>query len=117
MVNAWHPVRNPDSDYPRAGGSMSKDVPSDRMVYDASYIRLKNVSLGYTFDLSEKIKWMRDITLSVSGENLLLWKKYNGFDPDVSYSGSDSESSTLRRLDMGAYPKARTIVFSIQARF
>lgn len=117
MVNAWHPVRNPDSDYPRAGGSMSKDVPSDRMVYDASYIRLKNVSLGYTFDLSEKLKWMKDITLSVSGENLLLWKKYNGFDPDVSYSGSDSESSTLRRLDMGAYPKARTIVFSIQARF
>ena len=114
MVNSWHPVRNPDSDYPRAGGSMSKDVPSDRMVYDASYIRLKNVSLGYTFDLSKKVNWLRDLTLNLSGENLLLWKKYNGFDPDVSSSG---ESSTLRRLDMGAYPKARTVVFSIQVRY
>ena len=114
MVNAWHPVRNPESDYPRAGGTMSKDVPSDRMVYDASYVRLKNVSLGYTFDLSKKVKWLRDITLNLSGENLLLWKKYNGFDPDVSSSGSES---TLRRLDMGAYPKARTIVFSVQFRY
>ncbi len=117
MVNSWHPVRNPDSDYPRAGGSLTKDVPSDRMVYDASYIRLKTVSLGYTFDLSKKVKWLRDISLTLSGENLLLWKKYNGFDPDVSYSGSDESSSTLRRLDMGAYPKARTVVFGIQIRY
>ena len=101
MVNSWHPVRNPDSDYPRAGGTMSKDVPSDRMVYDASYVRLKNVSLGYTLDMSKKVKWLKDITFNLSGENLLLWKKYNGFDPDVSSSGSES---TLRRLDMGAYP-------------
>ena len=114
MVNSWHPIRNPESDYPRAGGSMTKDVPSDRMVYDASYVRLKNVSLGYTFDLSKKINWLRDLTLNLSGENLLLWKKYNGFDPDVSSSG---DSSTLRRLDMGAYPKARTVVFSIQLRY
>ena len=114
MVNSWHPIRNPESDYPRAGGSMTKDVPSDRMVYDASYVRLKNVSFGYTFDLSKKINWLRDLTLNLSGENLLLWKKYNGFDPDVSSSG---DSSTLRRLDMGAYPKARTVVFSIQLRY
>ncbi len=114
MVNSWHPVRNPDSDYPRAGGTMSKDVPSDRMVYDASYVRLKNVSLGYTLDMSKKVKWLKDITFNLSGENILLWKKYNGFDPDVSSSGSES---TLRRLDMGAYPKARTIVFSVQFRY
>lgn len=114
MLNCWHPVRNPDSDLPRAGGTYSASVPSDRMVYDASYIRLKNVSIGYTFDLSKKVKWLRDITLTASGENLWLWKKYNGFDPDVSSSG---DSSTLRRLDIGAYPKARTIVFSLQIRY
>lgn len=84
------------------------------MVYDASYLRLKNVSVGYTFDLRKKSKVLRDITLSVSGENLWLWKKYNGFDPDVSTGGDDS---TMRRVDMGAYPKPRTIVFSIQLRY
>lgn len=50
----------------------------------------------------------------MSGENLYLWKNYNGFDPDVNSSGT---SSTLRRLDIGAYPKARTIMFSIQIRY
>ncbi|MGN0191181.1 MAG: SusC/RagA family TonB-linked outer membrane protein, partial [Candidatus Cryptobacteroides sp.] len=114
MANRWHPVRNPDSDLPRAGGTQSASVPSDRMVYDASYFRLKSLSIGYTFDLTGKVKWLRDIKLTASGENLFLWKKYNGFDPDVSSSG---DSSTLRRLDLGAYPKARTIVFSVQIRY
>lgn len=114
MVDSWHPVRNPDSDLPRAGGCMSAALPCDMYVHDASYLRLKNVSIGYTFDLSKKVKWLRDITISANGENLWLWKKYNGFDPDVSSSGSES---TLRRLDMGAYPKSRTIVFSLQIRY
>lgn len=113
MRNCWHPIRNPNSDLPRAGGTLSEDVPSDRMVYDASYLRLKNVSIGYTFDLQKKTRLLRDITLSVSGENLWLWKKYNGFDPDVS----SSDNSQLRRVDIGAYPKPRTIVFSIQVRY
>ena len=113
MANSWHPVRNPDSDLPRAG-AVQVHVPSDLQVHDASYLRLKNVSVGYTFDLRKRVKWLRDITLSVSGENLYLWSKYNGFDPDVSTS---SESSTLRRVDMGAYPRARTVIFSVQIRY
>lgn len=56
---------------------------------------------------------MRDVQFTVSGENLWLWKKYNGFDPDVS----SSDDSALRRVDMGAYPKARTFVFSVQMRY
>ena len=106
-------MRNPDSDLPRAG-AVQVHVPSDLQVHDASYLRLKNVSVGYTFDLRKRVKWLRDITLSVSGENLYLWSKYNGFDPDVSTS---SESSTLRRVDMGAYPRARTVIFSVQIRY
>lgn len=112
MLNAWHPVRNPDSDLPRAG-CISTGVPSDFMIHDASYLRLKTVTFGYTLDLSDKTKALRDIKFSVSGDNLFLWKKYNGFDPDVS----TSDDATLRRVDMGAYPKARTIVFSIQMRY
>lgn len=113
MLNSWHPVRNPSSDIPRAG--VADNITSDRMVYDASYLRLQTVSLGYRFDMG---KWtnnkLRDIQFTLSGENLFLWKKYNGFDPDVS---SESGSSTLRRVDIGAYPKPRTIVGSIQIRY
>ncbi len=112
MLDSWHPVRNPESDYPRAG-AVNAHVPSDFMVHDASYLRLKNITFGYTLDLSDKCKFMRDVQFTVSGENLWLWKKYNGFDPDVS----SSDDSALRRVDMGAYPKARTFVFSVQMRY
>ena len=113
MTNAWHAVRNPDSDYPRAG-SHEVTVPSNFMVHDASYLRLKTLTLSYTFDLRSKTKYLRDVTLGVSGENLFLWSRYNGFDPDVS---TENSGSTLRRVDMGAYPRARTIVFNLQIRY
>lgn len=113
MMDAWHPVRNPNSDLPRAG-AIQVHVPSSLQVHDASYLRLKDVSLGYTFDLRKKTRVLRDITLSVSGENLWMWANYNGFDPDVS---TESGGSTLRRVDMGAYPRARTIIFSVQIRY
>lgn len=113
MLDAWHPTRNPESDIPGIAANGDVHVPSDFLVHDASYIRLKNISVGYTFNLKNK-KYLKDIKLSVSGDNLYLWKNYNGFDPDVSSSG---KSSTLRRMDLGAYPKPRTIIFSIQLRY
>lgn len=113
MIDRWHPVRNPNSDLPRAGTD-DIFVPSDLQIHDASYVRLQNVNLSYTFDLRKKTKALRDITISAVGNNLYLWADYNGFDPDVS---TESDGSTLRRVDMGAYPRARTIVFSIQLRY
>ena len=113
MQNSWHPVRNPNSNLPMAGSYDA--LPSDRLVHDASYLRLKNISASYTFDMRKATKnRLRDIRVSVSGENLYLWKKYNGFDPDVSTSSSNS---ALRRVDIGAYPKPRTIIFSLQIRY
>lgn len=112
MINSWHPVRNPDSDIPRAG-CHNPMHPSDFMIYDASYLRLKSAALSYTFDLN-KTKVMKDLTLTLSGENLFLISEYPGFDPDVS---TESDSSTLRRVDLGAYPKARTYIMSVQFRF
>jgi hypothetical protein len=54
MLDAWHPVRNPQSDIPRAG--VSKEMlPSSFMVHDASYLRLKTLSLQYTFDFRKHI--------------------------------------------------------------
>src|SRR5690606_17706758 len=113
MLNAWHSVRKPTSVLPRAGAVYN--ITSDRMIYDASYVRLKTIALGYTWDISKLTNnKLRDIQLTLAGENLFLWKKYNGFDPDVS---SQSSTSTLRRVDIGAYPKPRTIVGGIQIRY
>ncbi len=113
MVNAWHPIRNPDSDYPRAN---SKDqIPSDRFVHSASFLRLKNASLSYRFNLQKLTdNKLNTLTLFGSGNNLFLWKKYNGYDPEVS---TVSEGSTIRRMDNGAYPNSRTIIFGAQLNF
>ena len=112
MINAWHPIKNPDSDLPAAGIIDGADLHSDRMVHDASYLRLKNASLGYTVNIRSKV--LKELKLSVSGENLYLWKYYNGFDPDVS---SESDKGTIRRMDLGAYPKPRTVIFSVQLKY
>ena len=108
MAEGWS-LTNTESDIPSAS---SKDsYGSSRFVHDASYLRLKNVSLSYTFDLSKKVKWMRDITLSAYGENLWLLSKYNGYDPDVTGSGA------VRRLDNAAYPNPRTYMISLKFRY
>lgn len=114
MLNAWHPERNPESNIPRAAGTSDAALPSDFMIHDASFLRLKTLSLSYNLDLHKRSKIFKDVTFSVIGDNLYLWKKYNGFDPDVSSEGT---SSTLRRVDLGAYPKSRTVTFSIQVRY
>ncbi len=111
MKDSWHPTR-PDSNIPAP--YFSDELPSSRMVYDASYLRLKNVTLSYTFDMRKVTRHLRDITVSASGENLYLWKYYNGYDPDVS---TNSSGSTIRRMDNGAYPKARTVIFTVQIRY
>lgn len=111
MMNGWHPDKNPDSDLPRAGHGQTT-LPCSLLVHDASFLRLKNVTLSYRFDIRKR--WMKSLTVSLSGENLYLWTKYNGFDPDVS---TESEDSALRRVDLGAYPKARTIIAGIKFNF
>jgi hypothetical protein len=106
MVNAWHPVRNPTSDYPRADSK--DDIPNDRFVHKATFLRFKNFALGYPVQLAK-------ITgNNLQSLNLVLWKYYNGYDPEVS---TQSEGSTIRRMDNGAYPSSRTITFSAELKF
>ncbi|MFC6099449.1 SusC/RagA family TonB-linked outer membrane protein [Olivibacter domesticus] len=112
MTNAWHPVRNPTSDYPRADSK--DDIPNDRFVHSATFLRLKNASVSYTFNLQKIIRALNTLTLTASGNNLYLWKDYNGYDPEIS---TQSGGSTIRRMDNGAYPNSRTIVFSAELKF
>lgn len=113
MVNRYHDVRNPGSDIPRTDSK--DDIPNDRFVYDASFLRLKAASIGYTFDLARlTASKLKSLALSVNGNNLILLKNYVGFDPEVNTSGT---SSTLRRIDNGSFPPNRTITFTAELKF
>lgn len=110
MMDCWHPVRNPESDIPSAEAADS--YGSDWYVHDASYLRLKTLSLSYVFDLGKKIKWLRDITVSAYCDNAFILTRYNGYDPDVSSSGT-----MARRVDSATYPNPRTYMFSVKIRY
>ena len=108
MVNAWHPIANPDSNLPRAGIFDASALPSSFLIHDSSYIRLKTLSLSYRFNF--KSRFARELEVSLSGENLYQWTNYNGFDPDVSSGGTNG-------YDNSWYPKPRRFVISIQMKY
>ena len=109
MLNAWTPD-NPDSDIVKPG--FDETSASSRSVYDASWFRLKSLSISYDVPLSKKTKkYLKSLTVSLSVDNLFLLKKYPGFDPDVN------TSSSIFRLDNGSFPRTRSFAFNILAKF
>jgi TonB-linked SusC/RagA family outer membrane protein len=87
---------------------------SSRYIEDASYLRLKTVSLGYNIpkSLLSKIR-VSNARIYASGQNLWTWTKYTGPDPDVS----TKNSPTTPGFDFSAYPRARVIVFGANLSF
>lgn len=92
-------------------GDSKNWVVSDLYVCDGSYLRLKNVTLGYTLprNLTQKVGVDR-FRVYVRAENLFTWTKYWGFDPEIgttSYT-SNGINGTALGVDYGVYPQART---------
>ena len=88
--------------------------PSSRTVEDASYIKLREVSVGYRFG---KIAGRGDWTLSLVGRNLKTWTNYNGFDPEVGLSGGTNGSGALNAIDAYTFPNLRTFTLTLTTSF
>jgi hypothetical protein len=93
--------------------------PSSRFLEDASYIRLKNVQLGYTLSSNTlKILGLAQTRLYVSGTNLFTLTKYPGLDPEMTVSdNSKEEGDRSAGIDWGTYPSAMTLMFGIDVTF
>ena len=116
-LDRWTPT-NTDTDVPKRTLSRSQRV-SSRWVYDGSYARLKNISLGYTFpkSISESISVSR-IKLYVSAQNILTFTKYEGIDPEVNYNSSGSTNSNRNLgLDYASYPNAKSYTVGLNISF
>lgn len=83
-------------------------------IEDGSYLRLQNLSLGYTIpqSLSQKAN-ISKLRLYVSGQNLFTWTKYSGYNPEVSLSSD----SLTPGVDYGTYPLARTFMIGLNITF
>lgn len=91
---------------------------STRYLKDASFIRLNNLTLGYNFNTkSLKInRWISALRLSVTGQNLFIITKYNGYDPEVNTDRTINGVSSYG-IDYLSYPKAKTLVFGLNISF
>lgn len=113
--NRWT-SSNPSNEYPRALLSTQRgNVFSDTQIENGSYVRLKNITLGYSLSASllEKIKFNR-IRLYISAQNLLTFTPYSGIDPDISHFG---QSNLTPGVDLGGYPKAKVYAVGIDLGF
>lgn len=79
---------------------------------DGSFVKLREVSVGYTFGKVKNV--FSDLTVSLSGRNLISWDDYKGYDPEVNAGG---QSTILRGIDFGAVPIPRTYSLGLQAKF
>lgn len=112
VAERWSPT-NASNKVPKYDGYIVNDVYS-RFVEDGSFLRLKNVTLGYTIPQ----KWTKKFHVSklrvyASGQNLLCFDNYSGYDPEVN----SKDSPMTPGLDWGAYPKSRIYTVGLDIQF
>ncbi|MBR4778849.1 MAG: SusC/RagA family protein, partial [Bacteroidaceae bacterium] len=112
-ITRWTAENYQNARWPKATGGYTRSYKiSDRYVEDASYLRLKNVSLSYNWP--RPFQGVENLQFSLTGTNLLTLTRYSWFDPDVNAFGSDS---SRRGVDIYSYPLCRTISFGIVSTF
>ncbi|GAB4009276.1 TonB-dependent receptor [Spirosoma migulaei] len=109
LANRWSPT-NPSNQY--VSGFQAGRLPvTSQVVEDGSYLRCKNLTLGYTLP---RIKGVQQIRVYVSTNNLFTITKYSGFDPEVNtYAGSN----TAIGIDNLVYPQAKSFLGGLQVTF
>jgi TonB-linked SusC/RagA family outer membrane protein len=116
-LNRWTPT-NTDTDVPKAFGGRSRRS-STRWIQDGSFIRLKNLALGYNLPNSALEKMgLRKFRIYVSAQNILTITGYTGYDPEVNYR-TDGATNGNRNLglDYASYPNAKSYTLGLNIGF
>ena len=119
VLDAWTPT-NTDTDIPRAVNADPNNNArtSDRFIEDGSYMRIKNLTIGYNF--SDNVlsgisgNSIKGLKLYVTAQNLLTLTDYYGYDPEIAHRG---DNNMLNGADFGQYPQPRTFLFGVKATF
>ena len=113
--NAWTP-ENRSNEYIGLFDTFTNQhryLVTDRYIDDASYLRLANIGLNYSFKMPKK-SFVKGLDLGFNVQNAYVWTKYSGYDPNVNTFIND-----LSRVgvDSGSYPSARTYCFDLKMKF
>jgi TonB-linked SusC/RagA family outer membrane protein len=113
----YYSTTNTGSNNPRpiADSANNNLLISDRYVEDGSYLRIQNITLGYSLpqDVISKYKMSR-LRLYASAQNLYTFTDYSGYDPEI---GSFNQNVLLSGIDNGRYPVARTFLVGLNVEF
>lgn len=114
LLDRWTPT-NPSNTIPRAIIPGPNFILSDRLIEDGSYLRARNITLSYTLlsALSQRMK-LRNLKVYLSGQNLLTFTNYSGFDPEVSRFG---QNNLAQGIDQGPYPSAKSYIAGLNITF
>src|SRR5690606_24477904 len=113
VLDRWTPT-NPSQTIPRANSTGGQRILSSFHIEDGSYLRLKNISLGYTFKgITVKGMGIREVRIYAAAQNYLTVTTYKGFDPEVSRFGS---SAINQGMDFDGYPNAKTLLFGLNIK-
>lgn len=107
-------AENPNNEHPRiikGDPNNNRSRVSSYFVEDGSYLRLKNLQIGYTLP-SNMIKGVSSLRLYISGQNLLTITNYGGFDPEFTRGGNAEKG-----IDRGGYPQSRIYTAGLQLDF
>ena len=110
-------VTNPDTRIPRAiaNDPNDNDRISDRYIEDGSYLRVRNITLGYTLPANVARKWMlENIRVYANIQNLATFTNYSGYDPEI---GASTASQNVFGLDNGRYPSPQVYSFGVSLSF
>lgn len=116
VLDRWTP-ENRDTDMPRAigKGNVYNVYNSTRFIENGTYVRLKSITLSYrAIDHNPKIKAIQDLSVYITGQNLLTFTGYSGFDPEVNAFGT---SATELGIDYGTYPQSMTLILGLNVTF
>lgn len=121
-VDYWTPL-NPTNEFPQPKSTQEFPVYNTTLIYyDGSFIKLRNVNLGYSFNesVAQKLK-MESLRLFASIQQPFIWStyrsKYNGVDPEVSISNSSGGSSLGNNVGSGITPATKVFTFGLNAKF
>lgn len=95
----------------------NQQLISDIYIYDADFLRINNITVGYDFGkLAKKVGWFNGAQVYMTVNNLYTFTKYEGMDPEVTYGGND-DTPWASGVDLGLYPLPRTIMAGVNLTF
>ncbi|MFO7869542.1 MAG: TonB-dependent receptor [Bacteroidales bacterium] len=118
IYDVWSP-ENTGSDMPADNEWFrDKNYPHDGFIEDGSYLRLKNLTIGYTVPekLSKKLK-LQKLRVYTVIQNPITFTDYSGFDPEIGTNVETNWEGPEFGIDRGVYPQAKSIVFGLNLEF